>query len=96
MKHRTRYALALTLVATTLCAGRLFASDQKTGSDTKITEKLVTRLTRSFSHAVARSPIIVQRRMTMPVVQPVFDVSTDRNYCIALAPFESNLPPPAV
>jgi hypothetical protein len=95
MKHRTRYILALTLVATTLCAGRLFASDQNTRTESRIsTEKLVARLTRSFSRTVSRSPLVVQRRLTLPIAQPIVIVSTARDHTIALSPLQSNLPPP--
>jgi hypothetical protein len=97
MKHHTRYLLALTLVATTLCAGRLFASDQTQRGDSKaVTEKLVARLTRSFSRTVSQNPLIVQRRLASPMTQPLLVVSTDRVHSIALSPFESRLPPPLV
>jgi hypothetical protein len=97
MKNRTRYVLALTLVATTLCASRLFASDQNSRSETRVsTEKLVARLTRSFSQVVTRSPLLVQRRMAAPIVQPILIVSTARVHCIAISPLQANLPPPLV
>ena len=97
MKHRTRYALALTLVATTICAGHLFASDRNTRTESRVaTEKLVARLTRGFSAAVSRCPLVVQQRRTTPVAAPLITVSTARWHSVALSPFESNLPPPLV
>jgi hypothetical protein len=97
MKHRTRYLLALTLVATTLCAGRLFASEQAQRGESKaVTEKLVARLTRSFSRTVSQNPLVVQRQLVSAPTQPLLIVATDRAHSIALSPFESRLPPPLV
>ncbi len=96
MNHRTRYVLALTLVATTLCAGHLFASDQKSPTETRVTENLVARLTRSFSHVVCRTPIVVQQRIASPVTHPLLVISTECDHCITLLNFQLNLPPPLV
>jgi hypothetical protein len=61
MKHRSRYVLALTLVATTLCAQRLFASEGSARIDSKPqSERLVARLTRGLSRVVRQHPLIVR------------------------------------
>jgi hypothetical protein len=97
MKHRSRYVLALTLVATTLCADRLFASDRSLAPETRQPmEKLVARLTRTFGHVVSRKPLVVERRMAVSLPMPVVVISTDRGFSLPLSPFESRLPPPVV
>jgi hypothetical protein len=97
MKHRSRYVLAITLVATTLCADRLFASDRALQPESRQPmEKLVARLTRSFSQVVPRSPLVVQRRLTASLPTPVVVVSTARTFSLPLSPFQFRLPPPRV
>jgi hypothetical protein len=97
MNRRTRYLLALTLVATTLCAGRLFASDRTDRADTKpATEKLVARLTRCFSHTVSRTPIIVHRQWAAPITTLAVMTPQPCTHSTTLSPLQSNLPPPAI
>jgi hypothetical protein len=96
MKHRSRYLLALTLVATTLCADRLFASNQNAPRpETRLpSEKLVARLTRSFRQVVPRSPLMAQRQNTAPTPVSVVFISTDRAFDLPLSPNQFRLPPP--
>jgi hypothetical protein len=95
MKKRTGYLLALTLVATTLCAGHLLAAGPGVQPEARLaSEKLVARLTKSFSRTVSHSPLIVERRMAGPLAHPLVFVSTDRLHCIDLSPLQLHLPPP--
>jgi hypothetical protein len=97
MKHRSRYVLALTLVATTLCADRLFASERAlTPEARQPMENLVARLTRTFGRVVSRKPIVVERRIAAPLPVSVVVISTDRVFSLPLSPFEFRLPPPVM
>jgi hypothetical protein len=97
MKLRPRYILALTLVATTLCAGRLFASDQNTQSEARLlSEKFVARITKSFSRIVSRGPVLVQQRTASPIPQLIVVISTDRSLSLNLSPCQFRLPPPSI
>jgi len=97
MKHRSRYVLALTLVATTLCADRLFASNRALGPEIRQPmENLVARLTRTFGHVVSRTPMVTERRMAVSLPTPAVVICTDRAFSLPLSPFEFRLPPPVV
>jgi hypothetical protein len=92
-----RYVLALTLVASTLCAGRLIQSDKTSPSEQRpVVERLVARLTRTLSRSIARSPLVLQRRMVSPVASPRLPVSTNRDFSVPLLMRESRLPPPVL
>jgi hypothetical protein len=95
MKHGSRYVLVFTLVATTLCAERLLASDPAIRLDARQpAEKLVSRLTRSFGQAVRQSPLVVQRQLATPAVTQVAFVSTARLNPVELSAPQYPLPPP--
>jgi len=95
MKHRARSIIVLTLVATTLCAGRLFASGPNSGPESRLpSEKLTARITRSLSRTVCRNPLVVQRRMASPIAQPILLVTDQRSHAVLLSPFQFRLPPP--
>jgi hypothetical protein len=97
IRHRSRYILALTLVATTLCADRLFASNRALEPEARQPmEKLVARLTRTFGHVVSPKPLVVERRIAVCLPTPVVVTSTDRAFSLPLSPFEFRLPPPVV
>jgi hypothetical protein len=97
MKYRARSIITLTLVATTLCAGRWFMSGPNDGPESRLpSERLVARITRGLSRTVGRNPIVVtQRRMSSPVAQPPVLVSVQGLHSTAgLSPFQFRLPPP--
>ncbi len=97
MKHSSRYVLALTLVATTLCADRLFASDQLSRVETRpAAERLVARLTRGFGHIVPHTPLVVQRHMTSTLPGPMVVIATHPAFCLALSPLQFRMPPPTL
>jgi hypothetical protein len=99
MRNRARSIIALTLVATTLCAARLFASGPNAGPESRLpSEKLVARLTRSISRTMGRNalqhPQLVQRPMACAATTAPVLVSIDRPHSTALDPFQYRLPPP--
>jgi hypothetical protein len=96
MKYRARSIIALTLVATTLCAGRWFTTAPAAGPESRLpSEKLVARITRGLSRTVCRNPIVVvQRRLGSPVVQPPVPACVDVFRSTPLSPFRFGLPPP--
>jgi hypothetical protein len=95
MKTRTGYLLALTLVATTLCAGRCFDAGPGVQPEARLgSDKLVARFTRSFSRTVSHSPLIAEQHRAGPITQPKVLIVTDRAHNIPLSPLQLHLPPP--
>jgi hypothetical protein len=95
MKHRPRYILALTLVATTLCAQRLFASDGSVRVESKQqSERLVARLTRGLSQAVRQNPLIVRYGITTPPPRPESIATQTDASSPSLSIVQLPLPPP--
>ncbi len=100
MKSPARSILALTLIATTLCAGRLFASDAGTQPQSRVaTEKLVERLTRGLSRSIGRTAMAT-RLMVQPrsaaLVQPKQIARDQIAQSACLSPLKIALPPPAL
>ena len=98
MLHRARYVLAVTLVATALCADRATAAviDARPQLG-QLAEKLVARLTRSFSQTVPTISVFAEHRVGLPAnsVRPVQFCQTVGPR-ILLLPFQFCLPPPAL
>jgi hypothetical protein len=79
MRTRTRYLLALMVVATALCAGRATATLERV--DKVPTRGLVDRLAEGFRRTVATRPVVRQRcpwsavTTVRPVTAPVVTVA---------------------
>ena len=97
MRVRTRYLLAVTLVATTLCVDRVVASDQR--ADPTPSRGLVDRLTDGFRRTVATRPIVRQRcprAVATDAASPALVVRTTAVVPRPACPSHLPQPPPAV
>ena len=95
MRSRARYLLALTLVATALCADRATADVPR--PDATPARGLVDRLTDGFRRTVAAPRLVRQRcRVTPAAAAPVVVVRTAAVAAPVVCPARLPLPPPAV
>jgi hypothetical protein len=95
MKHRPRYVLALTLVATTLCAQRLFASEGRIDPKPQ-SERLVARLTRGLSQVVRQNPLIVRYAVACQSPRPQAITCQIESASPILTVPQLPLPPPSL
>ncbi len=102
MRDRARYLLAVTIVATALCADRAMAAmpdarpqlGQLVG---QFAEKLVARLTTSFSQSVPSVRMFAQRQMVASAVSSRPWITRQLAVRpILLCPCQFRLPPPLV
>ena len=96
MRYRTRHLLALTLLATTLCAVRVDVAATKV--EPTPTGGLVDRLTDGLRRTVATRPIVRQRCPISADAAPVVPAVAIRTTAVApppTCPAHLPLPPPA-
>ena len=97
MRTPARYLLALTLVATALCADRATAAEERAGP-TAPTRGLVDRLTDGFRRTVATTPLVRQRCPLAPATRSPRAVPV-RTAAAAIPPVDHPClpqPPPAL
>jgi hypothetical protein len=97
MRSPARYLLALTLVATALCADRATAADARAELTTP-SRGLVDRLTDGFRRSVATTPLVRQRCPLAPAVRSPRAVPV-RTAAAAIPPVDHPClpqPPPAI
>ena len=93
MRIRTRYLLAATLVATTLCVDRVTVAEARV--DAAPSRGLVDRLTDGFRRTVASRPIVRQRCLgSVPLARPSVVVRTAAAVPADVCPACLPLPPP--
>jgi hypothetical protein len=98
MRYRARYLLAVTLVATALCADRATATVADARPQIgQLAEKLVARLTRSFRRTVPTVSMFAERRTGLPAnsVRSIQLCQAARRR-FELSPHQFPLPPPAL
>jgi hypothetical protein len=97
--RRTPYLLAATLLAASFCADHAMAATPALRPEVvQLAEKLVNRLSESFSRT-AVSIVIFPRRQTIGDIAPVMTEQPSGAQPVSphpLSPFEFRLPPPAV
>jgi hypothetical protein len=95
--QRARHILAVTLVATALCADRMASAAPAIQEPVReIAGRLITRLSDSFQQ-VAPAARMYQplRQNARPVIEPVvFTPIVRAPACVAVSPFQFRLPPP--
>ena len=95
MRYRTRYLLAITLLATTLCVDRPAVAAAKV--DAVVSRTLVDRLTDGFRRSVATRPVVRQRCPLATKAVPPTPVVAIRTTAVApppACPAHLPLPPP--
>ncbi len=94
MRCRTRYLLAATLVATTLCADRAAFAEPRAAAEPA--RGLVDRLTDGFRRTVATPPVVRQRCpwATVTTVRPAPPVRSAPAVVTVVCPACLPLPPP--
>jgi hypothetical protein len=97
--RKTAYLLATTLLAVTFCADRAMAATPAIRPEVvQLAEKLVSRLSQSFSRTAVAIVSFPQRQpvMVSASFRPIFVTSASSFVPPPLSPFEFRLPPPAV
>jgi hypothetical protein len=94
--RNARHIIAVTLVATAICAGRVTAAAPVQTPVAQLAGKLIQRLTTRFGRVVAAARLYQPRREGVRCAQPSAAIAFDRALAVrtCFSPFQFRLPPP--
>jgi hypothetical protein len=94
--RNARHIIAVTLVATAICAGRLTVAAPVQTPVTQLAGRLIQRLTTRFGRVVAAARLYQPRREGVRSAEPAPAFASDCPLAVrgSFSPFQFRLPPP--